>query len=77
MSVHETWVPIAGFEGAYEVSNLGRVRALDREIFTEKGRYGKPAVRVVRGNVLSLALCSNAYLAVTRKHKCKGLEVST
>lgn len=26
----ETWVPVHGFEGLYEVSDLGRVRSLDR-----------------------------------------------
>lgn len=26
----ESWLPIAGYEGRYEVSNLGRVRSLDR-----------------------------------------------
>lgn len=28
----ETWRPVVGFEGVYEVSDLGRVRSLDREI---------------------------------------------
>src|SRR5260370_19537414 len=26
----ETWKPVVGFEGQYEVSDLGRVRSLDR-----------------------------------------------
>lgn len=43
----EVWRAIAGYEGAYEVSNLGRVRSLTRAVFT---KYGTKAVR--RGRVL-------------------------
>ena len=32
MSKKETWKPVVGFEGLYEVSDLGRVRSLDRII---------------------------------------------
>ena len=28
----ESWKPVEGFEGLYEVSNMGRVRSLDRDI---------------------------------------------
>lgn len=28
----EIWLPIPGFEGVYEISNVGRVRSLDRTI---------------------------------------------
>jgi hypothetical protein len=33
----ETWLPIAGFEGLYEISDLGSVRSLDRVITTKAG----------------------------------------
>lgn len=35
----EIWKPIDGYEGYYEVSNLGRVRSLDREIIDSIGRF--------------------------------------
>ena len=33
----EQWRPVIGFEGAYEVSDLGRVRSLDRRIICRNG----------------------------------------
>ena len=29
--MEEIWRPVKGFEGYYEVSNLGRVRSIDRK----------------------------------------------
>lgn len=43
----ETWRAIPGFEGSYEVSDLGNVRSLDREIVSKRGqRY------VARGRLI-------------------------
>ena len=39
----ELWKPILGFENLYEVSNLGRVRSLDR--ITESGQLRKGRIR--------------------------------
>ena len=44
----EKWVQIPGFEGRYEVSDLGRVRSVDREVETSNGQ-----VRRYRGMLLS------------------------
>ena len=41
--INEIWKPIAGFEGLYEVSNLGRVRSLDR--VDDMGRLRKGKIR--------------------------------
>ncbi len=47
----ELWNPIPCYEGAYEVSNLGRVRSLDRVItWTRTGL--RPLTRVALGRVL-------------------------
>ena len=37
MSSNEIWKPIKGFEGLYEVSNLGRIKALKRKKNCNKG----------------------------------------
>jgi hypothetical protein len=48
----ERWLPVTGYEGLYEVSDLGRVRSLDRVILTSHGmrrRYpGKALVHYVQ-----------------------------
>lgn len=47
MTAPERWLPVPGWEGLYEVSDLGRVRSLDRMVRTHHdGR------RLVRGRVL-------------------------
>lgn len=50
--MQEVWKPIAGYETFYEVSNLGRVRSLDRscrhadgKVTNRKGKTLKPALR--------------------------------
>ena len=41
MSANEIWVPGAGYKGSYEVSNLGRVRSLDRVVTDGSRRAGR------------------------------------
>lgn len=43
----ETWKPVVGFEDAYEVSDMGRVRSKDRAVPCRGG-----ATRIMRGRVL-------------------------
>lgn len=47
-AVVERWLPVVGYEGLYEVSDLGRVRGINRTVFR---RNGKP-VRL-RGMLLA------------------------
>lgn len=37
----ETWKPVVGYEGHYEVSDHGRVRSLDRPLIYKDGRKGR------------------------------------
>ncbi len=41
----EAWLPVCGFEGFYEVSNLGRVRSVDRTVTRDYGDGRKTTVR--------------------------------
>lgn len=50
----EIWRSVVGYAGLYEVSNLGRVRSLDR--FVRAGRGGPLALRKIRGRLLSVRL---------------------
>lgn len=56
MHEQEIWLPIAGFEGYYEVSNMGRVRSLDREICNGKG------TRLRKGRILKYGDQNSGYL---------------
>jgi len=48
MQSTETWRPVFGFEGFYEVSDAGRVRSLDRIVAA-----GRAKRRIHRGRILS------------------------
>ena len=57
---NEIWKPVVGYEGAYEVSNLGRVRSITR---IRNAAYGKTAV--VQGTYLAIRQnTTNRYLLV-------------
>lgn len=56
----EQWRPVPSWEGAYEVSDLGRVRSLDREVFAPDQK-GVPRLRRYRGRVLKAAPSANGY----------------
>lgn len=55
----ETWKAIAGYEGFYEVSNLGNVRSLTRVV---KGRNN--TTRIIQGRLL-VPKIGNGYLRVS------------
>ena len=44
----EIWKPVVGYEGFYEVSNIGRVRSLARIVECNDGRKRKIKTRILR-----------------------------
>lgn len=59
----EVWRPVVGYEYGYEVSSLGRVRALRREGL-RRGRWGMAMV-VFPAKILSLATTQAGYKYVS------------
>lgn len=58
----EVWKSIKGYEGSYEVSNMGRVRSLDRMV---NSRYGRQ--RKLKGQVLKTRPDKDGYRKVNLK----------
>ena len=56
----EEWRSIDGYEGLYEVSNLGRVRSLDKLVI-----FGSGSVKFMKGRVLKPTKDGGGYLKVT------------
>lgn len=61
--MNEVWKPVVGREDEYEVSNMGRVRSLDRER-TQPGRYGGFVTRKLKGDILKIGKFPNGYLGL-------------
>lgn len=58
--MEEIWKDVVGYEGLYQVSNLGRVRSVDRTIEDKFGRIKRK--RLFKGKLLRLNLCKNGYI---------------
>ena len=66
----EVWKDIPGFEGAYQVSSLGRVRSLDR--YVRVCPHGLEAKRMIKGRVLRPAPNKYGHLCVILGHGAHG-----
>lgn len=71
----ELWRPVAGYEGLYEVSSLGRVRSLDRVVDNNggcdfrSGRILKPSKNKNRRGELSVSLCKDGKPVSRKIHR--------
>lgn len=63
--LQENWKPVVGYEGSYEVSDLGRVRSLDRAVLM-KNRWGNVTEKSIKERILRLRPSSSLkkYLSV-------------
>lgn len=59
----EQWRDVPGFEGRYQVSDMGRVRSLDRFVRVVPPR-GAETVRPVRGRILRPGPSNSGHLSV-------------
>lgn len=52
MNELELWSDITGYEGLYQVSNLGNVKSLNRSMMVTQERYSKPRLMRRKGKLL-------------------------
>ena len=64
--MEEIWKAVEGYEGIYEVSNLGRVRSLD-QLVPYTSRWGTVAYRPTKGKVLTQRRIHGGYMGVLFK----------
>lgn len=69
----EEWRPIVGYEGLYEVSNTGKVKALERLVMNNGGLQHKHE-RILKPNFNknnrgTVVLCKNGYTYATTVHR--------
>ena len=63
--MNEIWKAVEGYEGIYEVSNLGRVRSLDRYVPALCNRNGEIRNYLRRGKVLKQRKVFGGYMVVS------------
>jgi hypothetical protein len=63
----ETWLPVPGYEGFYEVSDQGRVKSLDRY-----GRAFSDSTRIFKGKILKLKITKQGYLDIELRSRGTG-----
>lgn len=75
--IKEEWRPVVGYEGLYEVSNLGRVKSLDRVVtgknggqYPFKGKILKQ--RNDKDGYLTVYLCGNGKDKLKKVHRLVG-----
>lgn len=57
--MEEIWRPVVGYEGLYEVSNMGRVRSLNREVNNRNN-----TTRVIEGKIIRQIKRRKGYVSV-------------
>lgn len=71
---NETWKDIPGYNGYYQVSNLGRVKSLKRFFKTGRGRIAETKLRILRqadsrDGYKMVVLCVNGEQLTRRVHR--------
>lgn len=69
---NEEWKDIPGFDGAYQVSTLGRVRSVDR-IYHRQYKNGRDDTTHHKGRILKQRVSTTGYWIVSIVYKCKSM----
>jgi hypothetical protein len=74
----EVWKPLTNYEGFYEVSNMGRVKSLDRTITKKSGEEALIISRILKqykrgSGYLKIAVCKNGKPKTFDVHRLVGL----
>lgn len=71
--MEEIWKDIKGYEGIYQVSNLGKVKSLKRKVRAEKGGYytKEKELKIFEDNIgyLAVGLTDNGKTKIIRLHR--------
>lgn len=65
--INEIWKDIEGYEGLYQISNLGRVKSLEREAWNGQ------AYHILKCRILKQRLISTGYLMTTMSKNGKAI----
>lgn len=66
------WKPIIGFEGLYEVSNIGEIRSLNKTVKC-RNRFNKnTSIRIIKGRILKQVDTGHGYLQVCLRKNNKN-----
>ena len=69
----EVWKPVKGYEGIYEVSDLGRVRSLPRMLTDSKGRRHPVPMKILRAHnrkgYVGYRLCNGSAIVEFSAHR--------
>ncbi len=73
---NEVWRDIPGYEGIYQASTLGRIRSLDRPLYSINHYTGEPFKRIMKGRILKPgAFCKSGHLSVVLGRGTNGKPV--
>jgi len=70
----EIWKDIEGYEGKYEVSNLGRVRSISRNTICDSDHRRSHYVRSLDGKILKQSMTNDGYFRVSLYDKDNKLK---
>ena len=58
----EIWKDVKGYEGLYQVSNLGRVKSYDKKVIQKHYWSGEMVIHTYKGRMMALQTQNNGYI---------------